>query len=319
VPRRTRPRQSLQTRQLNLWGFKRELRGPDTEGESFYHQYFHRGKLEELQLIQRTEIKRRSSSSKKQQSDALSLSRQCSTMTGNHDGFSIQGANPQQMGDITQGASFLTGLKGSPDNLLRANSVSGGGLPNAAYYFNMQGGPSQMSNNMIAFKTSSLPTTMQTQMMQSQMMNPHRLHPSRQEMMMQHQMMMQQPQSMMQHQIFQGYPTGGGNWNPNREMLSQMSTQELAVMAQNMNGGRSSMYNNNMNGFNMMHPSMGCNLTDGAHATPLYVSGSGLSAPNFRRISSSLSSGGLMPRLDNSGEDQTNEGDLPSQPLPRAA
>jgi len=323
------------TRQLNLWGFKRELRGPDTEGEFYYHQYFHRGKLEELQLIKRTEVKRPSRSIKNQLSDsydkshALSSSRQSSTVTANHDGFSIQVAIPHQTDDTMQGASFLAGLKGSPEKLVRANSAAGGGLPTAANYFNNMQCPSQMSSDVISFKTSSLPTTMQTQMMQSQMMqsqmmqsqmiHSQRLY-SQQQMMMQRQMMMQpqSPASMIQHQMFQGYRTG--NWNPSREMLSQMSTQQLAVMASNMNRMNNSTYNNdnmNVSGFNILHPSQAATLRS--------VSGSGLGGPGyFRRISSGLSSLATNPRLDSFGygEDKTDEdgrGDFPSQPLPPAA
>jgi len=184
--------------------------------------------MEELQLIQRTEIKRRSIT--KQISD-LSLPNQSSSnvvsANFNH-GFKIQGPNPQQTGvDITQGASFLTGLKGAPD-VLRANSVTRGGFPAAPYYGNMQG-PVQMSN-MIPYSTSSLPPTMQPQMM-----HPH---------MLQSQLLMQR-QMMMQPQMFQGYPTG--NWNPsnqlNRDMLNKMSTQQLVAMTSNLNGANSMRMN----------------------------------------------------------------------------
>jgi hypothetical protein len=184
--------------------------------------------MEELQLIQRTEIKRRSIT--KQISD-LSLPHQSSSnvvsANFNH-GFKIHGPNPQQTGvDITQGASFLTGLKGAPD-VLRANSVTRGGFPAAPYYGNMQG-PVQMSN-MIPYSTSSLPPTMQPQMM-----HPH---------MLQSQLLMQR-QMMMQPQMFQGYPTG--NWNPsnqlNRDMLNKMSTQQLVAMTSNMNGANSMRMN----------------------------------------------------------------------------
>jgi hypothetical protein len=123
---------------------------------------------------------------------------------------------------------------------------------------------------------------------------------------------------MIQHQMFQGYRTG--NWNPSREMLSQMSTQQLAVMASNMNRMNNSTYNNdnmNVSGFNILHPSQAATLRS--------VSGSGLGGPGyFRRISSGLSSLATNPRLDSFGygEDKTDEdgrGDFPSQPLPPAA
>jgi hypothetical protein len=241
--------------------------------------------MEELQLIVRTEIKRRSVT--KQMSD-LSLPHRGSSnvVTANHN-FNIQGANPQQSGgDITQGASFLTGLRGAPD-VLRANSITRGGLPTASpYYGNMQG-PVQMSN-MIPYNTS----------MQPQMMHPH---------MLQSQMMMQQHQMMMQPQMFQGYPTG--NWNPsnqlNREMLNKMSTQQLVAMASNMNGTNSMR---NMSGFTMFKE------TDGAR---LVSAGSSLN--------SSLSSSAPF-QFDISEEGSTNEGDsqqlmpsLPMPSLPRAA
>mmetsp|Transcript_31622 Transcript_31622/g.63871 ORF Transcript_31622/g.63871 Transcript_31622/m.63871 type:complete len:369 (+) Transcript_31622:122-1228(+) len=306
------------TRQLNLWGFKRELRGPDTEGERYYHQFFNRGKLDELQLIQRTEIKRRSSKKQLSSYDSghpLSLSQQISAMTANHnDGFKIQGANPPQTGDITQGASFLTGLKAQSmmPGGVPVPAPGGGPMPNAANCFNMQmQAPGQMSNqmsNMMSYKTSSLPPSMQSQMMQSQMMNPQMMNPQMlqsQQMLMQQQMMRQQ-----QPQMFQGYPSGG-NWNPN-ELNRGMLNQQLAAMTTNMNGGMNNMYNsgnnNNMSGFNMMQAGqMGCNLNDASHATLVSVSDS---------LRGSITS---RPQLDVSEEGKVNDGGMPSQPLPRAA
>lgn len=198
-----------QTRQLNLWGFKRELRGPNSLGETYYHKDFKRGKVEDLQLIQRTEIKRRTV--KKQLSDLTSSKQSSIVMTSNAQ---------SQAGDITQGASFLTGLKGASD-VLRSN-VTGGGLPAASYYGNMQG-PGQMST-MIPFNAPSIAPEF-TQMFHSHIM----------------------PQMMMQPQMFQGYSTG--NWNPNnqlsREMLNKMPTQQLVAMASNINGL-------NMNSLNLL-------------------------------------------------------------------
>jgi hypothetical protein len=273
------------TRQLNLWGFKRELRGPNSLGETYYHRYFKRGKVEELQLIQRTEIKRRSL--KKQLSD-LSSSQQSSTVTSNHNhDFKIQGTDTKpQTGDITQGASFLTGLKGPPE-ALRANLVTGGGggLSSAAYYGNMQG-PGQIMSTMIpyTYNTSIVPEAAST--------HPQLLHSQ----MLQSQMMMH-PQMMMRPQMFQGYQTG--NWNPNnqlsREILNKIPTQQLVAMASNINGM-------NMNGYNMLQ------ATDGARA----VSDSSLNP-------SLLST--APPQLDASNEGNTNEGasQSPSEPLLRAA
>jgi len=190
-------------------------------------------------------------------------------------------------------------------------------MPNAANCFNMQmQAPGQMSNqmsNMMSYKTSSLPPSMQSQMMQSQMMNPQMMNPQMlqsQQMLMQQQMMRQQ-----QPQMFQGYPSGG-NWNPN-ELNRGMLNQQLAAMTTNMNGGMNNMYNsgnnNNMSGFNMMQAGqMGCNLNDASHATLVSVSGSLRGS-----INSSLSS--APPQLDVSEEGKVNDGGMPSQPLPRAA
>lgn len=332
-----------QTRQLNLWGFKRELRSPDTEGERYQHQYFNRGKLDELQLIQRTEIKRRSS--KKQHSahdsvQGLSFSQQISAMTGNQtDGFKLQGVTPHQGGDITQGASFLTGLKGQA-SLLPGVSVPGGGSLLSA--FNMQSqGSGQMSNNMMSYRSSSLPPSMQSQMMQSQMMNPQMMQSQmmNQQMMLQPQQMLMQQQMMRQPQMFQGYtaPSAtGGNWNPNFNREAMLNQQFNTMTSNNMNG-MSNMYSNgNMNTFNMLaqpgHQSAlaGCNLTDGSqHATLVSVAGSSLRGS----ISSSLTSApthiDLIEEVKaNEGEEQQPasqplppaEGDSqPSQPVPRAA
>ena len=202
----------------------------------------------------------------------------------NHGFNNIQGANPRAGVDITQGASFLTGLKGPPD----AQRVNEGGFPTAAYYGNMQDyrnmqGPGQMSR-MIPHIAASLPPTMHPQMMHPHMLQSH--------MMMQHQMMMQPP-------MFQGYPTG--NWNPNpphnqlnRETLNNMPTQQLVAMASNMNGPNSMR---NMNGFSMLQPNqtaIDCNLTEGSRA----VSGSSLNS------SSALTA----PRKLDSEEGNTNEG-----------
>ena len=174
-------------------------------GETYYHKDFKRGKVEDLQLIERTEIKRRSV--KKQLSDLPSSKQSSMIMTSN---------DQSQAGDIAQGASFLTGLKGAPD-VLRSNVVTGGGFPTASYYGSMQG-HGQISS-MIPFNAPSRrppPIAPEaTQMFQSQVM----------------------PQMMMQPQMFQAYTTG--NWNPNqfsREMLDKMPTQQLVAMASNING-----------------------------------------------------------------------------------
>ncbi len=329
-----------QTRQLNLWGFKRELRSPDTEGERYHHQYFNRGKLDELQLIQRTEIKRRSS--KKQQHSTyeavqgLSFNQQIAAMTGNPtDGFKLQGATPQQAGDITQGASFLTGLKGQA-SLLPGVSLPGGGSMSSA--FNMQSqGSGQMSNNMMSYRSSSLPPSMQSQMMQSQMMNPQMMQSQMmnpqmmQSQMLQPQQMLMQQQMMRQPQMFhQGYPTapsatGGNQWNPNIHHREAMLNQQFNAMTSNNMNGMSNMYSNgNMNTFNMLaqqpghHPSAlaGCSLPDGSqHATLVSVAGSSLRGS----ISSSLTS--APTHIDLIEEVKANEGEEqqpPSQPLPPA-
>lgn len=235
-------------------------------------------------------------------------------MTANqNDGFKIQGANPQQIGDITQGASFLTGLKGQA-NLLPGE---GGPLPTTANCMNMnmmQGpGPMRMSNNMASYKTSSLPPTMQSQMMMSQMMNPR---------MMNRQMMMQQQMMMGQPQMYQGFTTSSaeGNWNPNQFNRGMLNQQYTAMASNNMNGmSMSSMYSNGNNGMNsmrMMQPSQTAsgynNLSDGAHAT-------------LRSVSDSTSKGDIAlnpisapPNLGVGEGDKANEGDsqLLSQQTP---
>lgn len=241
---------SHQTRQLNLWGFKRELRGPNSLGETYFHKDFKRGKVETLQLIQRTEIKRRSV--KKQLPD-LHSSKQSSIMTSNAQ---------SQAGDITQGASFLTGLKGASD-VLRSNVVTGGGLPTASYYGNMQG-PGQI-NTMIPFNAPSRPPAIapeSTQMFQSQIM----------------------PQMMMQPQMFQGYSTGNWNrnWNPNnqlsREVLDKMPTQQLVAMASNINGF-------NMNSLNLLQSK------DGPRAIPSLSSSLSSTLPSSPKIDVSSNEG----------------------------
>lgn len=260
-----------QTRQLNLWGFKRELRGPNAEeGERYYHKHFKRGKIDELQLIQRTEIKRKSSNKQLSSYDSgngLPLSQQIAAMTANqNDVFKIQGSNPQQTGDITQGASFLTGLKGQANLLAGVSALRGGPLPTAANCFNMQ---MQGPGNMIAYNTSSLPPTMQSQMMQSQMINRQ---------MMNQQMFQSQQMLMQQQMIGQLYPPTGGNWNPNNQLSRGMLSQQLTAMASNnMNGNMCNDGNNEMIGLNMFQPgqtTFGYNLSDGAHATLVSVSGS---------------------------------------------
>lgn len=339
-----------QTRQLNLWGFKRELRSPDTEGERYYHQYFNRGKLDELQLIQRTEIKRRSSKKQHPSYDSVHgmlSAQQISAMTGNQsDGFKLQGATPQRTGDITQGASFLTGLKGQASLLPGVSMPGGGSLPSA---FHMQSqGSGQMSNNMMSYRSSSLAPSMQSQMMQSQMMNPQMMqsqmmNPQMMQSQMLHseQMLMQQ-QMMRQPQMFQGYPAPsatGGHWNPNLNR-GAMLNQQLNAMASNNMNGMSNMYSNgNMNSYNMLsqpgHQSAlaGCsNLTDGSqHATLVSVAGSSLRGSVTSSLTSAPTHIDLIEEVkaNEGGEEQQRapsqplppaEGDeQPSQPVPRAA
>ena len=316
-----------QTRQLNLWGFKRELRGPDTDGERYFHEYFNRGKLDELQLIRRTEIKRRPS--KKQMtsynsSHALPMSHQIPSVSASqNDSVKIQGSNnPQRTGDITQGASFLTGLKGVPDSL-RPNLLPGGGLslpiPGPANSFNMQGSqPGQFNNMMSLSKTSSLHPSMQSQMMQSQLMQSQMMQ-SQQMMnsqMLQSQQLLMQQQMMRQPNFMQRYPTQP-NLNSSdqlsREMLNQISNEQLTAMA-TMNS-MNSMYNNggDMNALNLLQSNpnaLGCNLND-AHATLVSVAG-----PSLRGSTSGLSSS-RPPQLNAKEEQQAS--DQPTQPVPRAA
>ena len=179
--------------------------------------------------MQRTEIKSRSAKKK-----PSSSSHQSSTVP----------SNPRTGGDITQGASFLTGLKGGPE-VIRPNLFTGGRLPAVAYHSNMQG-PGQMGS-MIPYNTSSLPPTMsleaaavQRQMYQSGMIQP---------------------------QMLQGYPAG--NWNPQnhftRMMLNNMPTEQLVAMASNIKGF-------GMNGLNTMQPA------DGARAVSKSSLHSGLSS-----------------------------------------
>lgn len=229
-------------------------------------------------------------------------------MTANqNDGFKIQGANPQQIGDITQGASFLTGLKGQANLLPGVSAPDGGPLPATANCMNMnmmQGGPMRMSN-MASYKMSSLPPTMQSQMMMPQMMNPQ---------MMNRQMLMQQQMMMGQPQMYQGFTTSSteGNWNPNQLNRGMLNQQYPAMASNNMNGmSMSSMYSNGNNGMNsmrMMQPSQTAlgynnNLSDGAHATLRSVSDNPVSAP---------------PNLDVGEGDKANEVDsqLLSQNMP---
>ncbi len=205
--------------------------------------------METLQLIQRTEIKRRSV--KKQLSNVPS-SKQSSMMASNAQ---------SQAGDITQGASFLTGLKGASE-VLRSNVATGGGLPGlpaASYYGNMQG-PGQI-NNVIPFNAPSRPPAFapeSTQMFPSQIM----------------------PQMMMQPQMFQGYTTG--NWNPNnqlsREVLDKMPTQQLVAMASNINGF-------NMNSLNLLQSK------DGPLAIPSLSSSLSSTLPSSPKIDASSNDG----------------------------
>lgn len=255
-----------QTRQLNLWGFKRELRGPkNMEGERYHHPHFNRGKLDELQLIQRAAIKRYPHNRKKQLSSydsgsvhglSLSLSRQIAAMTANNqnDDFKIQvqGSNPQpqQKGDtyIAQGAWVLTGLKGQANSLPVGVSAPGSPLPlpllTAANCFNdmqVQGRMSKNMNVISSYKTSSLPptTTILSQMqLQSQM---EMTNPQPQTQIVSPQMLVQQQMQMMgQSQMFQGYPTPTeSNWNPsqlNQGMINEQPTSYGMGMATSMSG-----------------------------------------------------------------------------------
>ncbi len=266
------------------------------------------------------------------------MSQQISAMTGN------QGANPQQTGDITQGASFLTGLKGQANLLQGGVSMPGGGSLPAA--FNMQSqGTGQMSNNMMSYRSSSLPPSMQSQMMQSQMMNPQMMQAQMMNpqmmnpQMLQPQQMLMQQQMMRQPQMFQGYPAPsatGGNWNPNQLNHRGMLNQQLNAMASNNMNGMSQMYSNgNMNGFNMLQPHgqsalHGCNLNDGSqHATLVSVAGSSLRGSVSSSLTSAPTHIDLIEEVKaNEGEEQQPsstplppaEGDeQPSQPVPRAA
>ncbi|KAL7491426.1 hypothetical protein ACHAWT_001993 [Skeletonema menzelii] len=215
------------TRQLNLWGFKRELRGPNSLGETYYHKHFKRGNMEELQLMQRTEIKRRFAKKKLSSSSPPS-----STVTSNH--------TQSQTGDITQGASFLTGLKGGPE-VARPNVVTRGGLPAVAYHHNNMNihGPGQMGS-MIPYNTSSLPPTI--------VQEAAAVHPQIFQSLM-----------MVQPQMRQGYPTG--NWNPqnnfSRGMLHNMPTEQLIAMASSINRF-------SMNGLNMLQPADGTRTVSGS-------------------------------------------------------
>lgn len=255
-------------------------------------------------------------------SHGLSISNQIPSVSASqNDNVKTQGSNipqPQSAGDITQGASFLAGLKGVPDTL-RPNLLPGGGLSLPTHSFNMQGSqPGQLSNMMSLSKTSSLPPSMQSQMMQSQLMQSQIMQ-SQQMMnsqMLQSQQLLMQQQMMRQPNFIQRYPTQP-NLNSSdqlsREMLNQMSNEQLTAMA-TMNS-MNSMYNNggDMNALNLLQSNpnaFGCNLND-AHATLVSVAG-----PSLRGSVSSLSSS-LPPQLDANEEQQAS--DQPTQPVPRAA
>ena len=179
--------------------------------------------------MQRTEIKSRSAKKK-----PSSSSHQSSTVP----------SNPRTGGDITQGASFLTGLKGGPE-VIRPNLFTGGRLPAVAYHSNMQG-PGQMGS-MIPYNTPSLPPTMSLEAAAVQ----RQMYQSR----------------MIQSQMLQGYPTG--NWSPQnhftRMMLNNMPTEQLVAMASNVNRF-------SMNGLNTMQ------TADGARAVSESSLHSGLSS-----------------------------------------
>lgn len=230
--------------------------------------------MDELQLIKRTEIKRRSITK-----PLIDSSPRNSPATVNRHGFELQGNNPQHtLGDISRGASFLTGLKASPDDPPpQMNSswpievASEGGLlrPAAAYgYGNLQG---RQISHMLA---SLAPHTMQSNMQQ--------------QMLLQNSQLMMQPQ-MSQECLSRGYRPP--NNHSNYEMLNQMSTQQLIAMASRLNGGMNGMARMNgtsmngmasMNGTGMVQARSlsGSSLT--SFAEPRTVSGSSImsSTPN---------------------------------------
>jgi hypothetical protein len=288
------------TRQLNLWGFKRELRGPDSNGETYYHQHFKRGKLDELQLIKRTEIKRRSITK-----PLIDSSPRNSSATVNRHGFELQGDNPQRtLGDISRGASFLTSLKASPDDPPpQMNSswpievASEGGLlrPAAAYgYGNLQG---RQISHMLPYTTASLaPHTMQSTMQQ--------------------QMLLQNPQLMMQPQMSQECLSRGyrpPNNHLNYEMLNQMSTQQLIAMASRLNGmhgmnGMARMNGTGMNGMASMNGA-GMNGMASMNGTGMVqarsLSGSSLTSSAEPRT---VSGSSIMSSIPNAASNIFNKG-----------
>ena len=311
VPYRNLPALHHQTRQLNLWGFQRELRGPNVEeGERYYHKYFKRGKLDELQLIQRTEIKRKSRNKQLSSYDSghgLPLSQQIASMAANqNDDFKIQGSNPQQTGDITQGASFLTGLKGQANLLAGVSAPGGGPLQTTANCFTMQ---MKEPGNMISYKTSSLPPSM---LMQSQMMQPLMINPQ----MMNQQMFHSQQMLMQQQMMGEIYsPTGaGGSWNCNQFNRGMLS-QQLTAMASNNVNDMSNMYYGGFKSFRPGQNALGYNLSDRAHSTLVSVSGSTLTGSAASNPSS------VPAHLDVGEEHKANEGysQMLSQHLPRVA
>eukprot|EP00574_Skeletonema_japonicum_P008151 CAMPEP_0201733616 /NCGR_PEP_ID=MMETSP0593-20130828/32068_1 /ASSEMBLY_ACC=CAM_ASM_000672 /TAXON_ID=267983 /ORGANISM="Skeletonema japonicum, Strain CCMP2506" /LENGTH=337 /DNA_ID=CAMNT_0048226813 /DNA_START=854 /DNA_END=1864 /DNA_ORIENTATION=- len=217
-----------QTNHLNLWGFKHNLDvdtsnttkkgkgNSERKGETFYHQYFKRGKVEELQLMQRAELKELPTKSKEQLSNSFDTvlshavsSSHCgyvrfgcgsSTVAGttskdrNHS-FKIQDINPQPqqhdfIQDQGQGSSPLAGWKLEGDSYDERSNLAPGGGSMIEACSDIMLGPGKNST-----------VSSETPMQHENEMPPH---------VLQHKLLMQN-KMMMQYQMFHGYPLAPGD------------------------------------------------------------------------------------------------------------
>ena len=137
-------------------------------------------------------------------------------------------SNPVQTGDITQGASFLTSMKGA-SGIAQANLILGGGISNTTNFSRSTQGCGQTTSNLINAAPTPISSTMipNAASVQRQMSQP---------LMLPSQIIAQiQPQILSaqnQHQNTLQYCNWQHSRNQlNRDMFQSIPTQQLIAMA----------------------------------------------------------------------------------------